>query len=354
MAAKLFAARPGVQEAAAKSKDLQRILAETSSAATLLAQNQSELASLQAAITASDARVKDLDLAAQKEQLDHARLRDSRVKRFAYSATGRKAKFDAQARAEEAEYVAALQLAQRETDANAALRAQLHAAHKPLGELQREVARRAQAEQDLEALYGTVFNDGTWALFPGEVAARKKHIAAQEAHRAAVERAAAEEKAAAMLGEVQQLVSGAAVKAIDEALHYSRRHPFNNGVVADMLEHDALGRARMAVVRARMKLIDVRELSPLVGDLPEVVIGQGSGGGGPFRSWGTDDAGMDDIRRSQGEVQRAVEVVDDKIAAAAERRREVDVEVKVREAAVEEARAALQMVREKVFASFPR
>ncbi|KAK3385743.1 hypothetical protein B0H63DRAFT_394988 [Podospora didyma] len=339
-----------IQEAAGQNEDLLRVLAETERAAPALARHQQLMANLAAQIAESDARIQALDLARQKELKEHEKMQGSVVKRLAYRATGKTAEFQAKARQEEAEYFLALEAQHRETETNDQLRVQLLAQGKLETELTREAARHGEAQQALDELYEGIFA-GPTPGFPDEDRKEEAATSAAKTHREVAARAEGENRAVGFLGEARQRAEKA-LPRMDRAMHYSKRHPLNNGVGADLCEGDALFRATMDVIAARSLVIDAQSA---INESTKIPMGATSSTAempsvtSQFHSWTTDTAFQEEIKRATAEVRCFVDAVAQLLAQATERKSQIADEVGRCETEVKETRRALQEVREEAF-----
>ncbi|KAK3370687.1 hypothetical protein B0H63DRAFT_319562 [Podospora didyma] len=337
-----------IQQAAAKNKELLRVIADTEHAVPSLAQQNRFIAELEAGVQVSDKRVQAIDRKRKKEFYEHEKYRDSVLKRFAYKATGKKEKFEARAQKEETEYFEALQEEHRESEMNKNLKEQLQAARRAGRDLEKEVERHNQMQQELDKLYDALFA-GPTPGFPEEDDREQATNRAISAYQDARSRAEAEFHAVRLLGEGQERMRSA-LAAMDEALSHSRRDMFGGGSMSDMMERNALHRAEMDVAGARMANIQAQRMSPQVGMLPNVEISQGSLMSDVlFDNIFTDMAFHDRIKASREQVERAARAMDELAAGAMARHRELHHEFEMREAELQSARAALQKARERAF-----
>jgi len=93
-----------LRSAVPKNKQLLDILFETDHAVLALEQQNRYIVDLDAQIRVAKRNVSDLGHKKWKEGKDHAKYRDSVMKRWAYKVSGNKEKFAAKAEKEEQEY----------------------------------------------------------------------------------------------------------------------------------------------------------------------------------------------------------------------------------------------------------
>ena len=339
-----------IQQAAAKNKELLRILAETDHAAPALAQQNRLVADLQTELAESDRRVQEMDRRRLKEFKEHEKYRDSIMRRFAYKATGQRAKFEAKAEKEEKEYFEALQLEHREKEMNGNLREQLAAAQQVVRDLAAQVDRHAAAQQELDRLYDSVFSGPTPEM-PEEDERERVMTAAAQAYQDVRGRAEAEAMALSQLGDAQRRM-GTAMNCMQDALSASRADMFGGGTFTDLMERNALQRAETEIQAARMSVLQARRLSPKVPELPMPNINHGNLMRDVFfDNIFTDMAFHDEIKASAARVDRAATFLNGAVAEAEARHRDLDAELGRKEKELRDARSALQKLRETAFES---
>ena len=337
-----------ILQAAAKNEELIRILAETDHAAPALSKQKTLIADLEIDIAASDARVAAEEARRLTELKDHERYRDSIVRRLAYRATGKREAFEAQAHKEETEYFDTLQREHREKETNKLLKQRLAAAQLAARALEIQVVHHNETQRELDQLYETIFGGRTPGL-PEEDERERLLELAVEAHKKASGRVEDESTAVRLLGDAQEHFRNSKI-ALKEALKASNRHPFFNGNIADMIEHDALYRAQMRAMSARNLVLDAQFRSSLVGTLPDVVVSQNSTvQGNPFSSWVTDTAFQEEIKASAARVEQASAVLDGFVLEAEARLVALKADLARRERELRDARYALHKARENAF-----
>jgi hypothetical protein len=337
-----------IQQAAAKNKELLRVLAETDHAIPDLVQQKRFIADLEAQAAQSNKRIKDLDKKRAKELKDHEKYRDSVMRRFAYKATGKREKYESKAQKEEAEYFDVLQEELREKELNANIVAQLQDAYKARQGLEAQAEKHASMQRELDSLYNAIFA-GSTPEFPEEDAKEQAENAALQQYHDCRTKTEAETQALRFLNDAQQRMSRS-LAAVEEALRHSRVDMFGGGTLTDMMERNALSRAEIEVQEARMRILQAQRASPFVGDIPPVEINQGHLMRDVFfDNVFTDMAFHDEIKKSKWQIERAFGVLNQMATAAKGRHTTLQMELRGREAALQEARVALQKAREQAF-----
>lgn len=340
-----------IQDAAARNETLLRGLAETDHAPPSLTQQKRLVADLEAELASSDKRVADLAKRRGKELKDHEKYRDSIVRRFAFRAACKSEKFAERAEKEEKEYFEALQDEQKEQAVNRSIKEQLQQARQVAGDLETQVARHTQLQRDLDELYASIFSGPTPEV-PEEDDKERIMADARRAYDDTKSRAETEYQAMRLLGDAQRRMN-TAMGQMEEALAASRYDMFGGGTFADMMERSALQRADNAVASANMAVQQAQRLNPSVGQMPPVNINHGHlMRDVVFDNIFTDMAFHEEIKASTARVQRAAGVVQRMAADAAARHKELDAEYRRREEALQNARIALQKVRENAFETF--
>jgi hypothetical protein len=334
--------------ASSKNTNLLRLLSETDHAIPNLTAQNRLITDLEAQTTASDARLKALNLKRLFELSDHEKYRDSVLRRFAYKATGQRAKFESAAAKEETEYFAALQAQHRETELNTHLKAQLDVARAAASALEPVAALHAQTQRELNALYDELFAGAT-PSFPREDELEQAAGRAGRAHREARERAEGEGHAVKLLREAQGRMK-AAMGAMEQAVQASRGDMFG-GAGADIMERHALTRAENEVLATRMLVLQAQGMAVgVLGELPAVEIAQGNLMRDVFfDNLMTDYAFHEKIKVGRESVRRCAVVLDKMEVESAARWEELEEERKRREAEMQAARAALQRERQSAF-----
>lgn len=158
-----------LSQAASRNATLLAILSETDYAPSAVAQNASYIGDLQDRIAHTDKQLQFLHTTTNSERKDHVKYRDSTFKRFAYKLGGSKgeAKFAEKASKEEREFLDAWQKERETIESREALGRALTQAQTDRGHLHKENERHDQAQHELDAMYGEIFQGPTPEL-PGE------------------------------------------------------------------------------------------------------------------------------------------------------------------------------------------
>ncbi|KAK4223581.1 hypothetical protein QBC38DRAFT_487456 [Podospora fimiseda] len=337
-----------IRQASAKNKELLHVLTETDHAKPALHQQRRLVADLEQEVAESDKRVAAVDRKRKKEFKDHEKYRDSVLRRFAYKATGQKEKFAAKAAKEETEYFSALQEEHRETQLNSDIKAQLEAARNVAKDLEAQVRRHNDMQQELDNLYNSIFA-GSTPGFPAEDEKERISNETLQAYHNTRETLEAETQALKLLQEAQQRMR-MSLYSMDEALSHSRRDMWGGGTFTDMMERNALSRAEREAMSAQMLVMQAKRMSPHVGDLPDVRINQGNLMMDVFfDNIFTDMAFHEEIKRSKDTVVRAAMVMDSLLGDAQRREQEVEGKLRRKEQEMQDARVALQRERELAF-----
>ncbi|KAH6839490.1 hypothetical protein B0I37DRAFT_394035 [Chaetomium sp. MPI-CAGE-AT-0009] len=310
-----------IQQAAAKNTELLRVLSETDHAPPALEQQKRLIADLESVAAESDRRLVHMEAKRKKEFGDHETYRDSVLRRFAFKATGQRAKFEARAQKEETEYFQALQAEQSQQQINRNLKEQVAAARQVATELEAQVAQRDSAQQELDRLYESIFGGPTPSL-PDEDESEQRAGAALRAYQDARGRAEAEQMAVRLLADAQRGMQGA-TKAMEQARSASRHDMWSGGSLADVMERNALQRAESAMLAARMQVVQAQR----------------------------DMAFHEEIKAAAARVQQAALRLDAIAAEAGVRAQDLDAELKRKEKDLRDARVALQKIRESAFES---
>ncbi|KAK5654289.1 hypothetical protein OQA88_7466 [Cercophora sp. LCS_1] len=337
-----------ITQYAPQNTTLLRTLSETDHALPQLTQQNRLIADLRTSLAESDQRLKHLSNVRKKEFHDHEKYRDSFVRRLAYKIACRGGEFNQRAEKEEREYFEALQLEHKAEKVNANLKQQLAEATAVADSLSQEVKKHDDTQAELDRLYNSIFAGATPDV-PEEDEKERDVERAMASYQDARGRHEAEMMAVQMLGDAQRRMRGA-MASMEEALNASRYDMFSSGGFADMLERNALHRAELEVMAARMAVQQAQRMSPAVGELPAVEINQGHLIRDVFfDNVFTDMAFHEEIKRSAARVQAASRRLDQIAEAANARRVAVEGEMRTREKELINARHRLQKVRERVF-----
>lgn len=337
-----------MREAAAKNSTLLRTLAETDHAKPALQEQQRFIHDLDGELANLNRRIKELDQKRQLELKDHEKYRDSNVRRFMYKATGKKEKFAQRAEKEEREYFEALQEEHQAKQMRENLQEQVNDANKVRVDLEQVARRHDQAQQDLDRLYHSIFS-GPTPQFPEEDQKEQYRDQMMAAYQETGNQFQAETHTAQLLGSAMPMIQGALMH-IERALSHSRMDMFGGGAMSDYMERQQLAQAENRIQQARQQIQRARQASPHIPQMPPININHGSILTDVFfDNLYTDMMFHEEIKRGRLEVQRFAAALHEQINAAEGRRRNLESQMKQRQADLEAARKALQEERGRAF-----
>lgn len=337
-----------IQEALPRNRELQAILAKTDHAVPDLEQHKRYMADLESRLPALERRIQELDRRRSKEFKEHKNYRDSVLRRFAYKASGNADKFEARAAKEEQDYFVTLQEEQQAKEQEKNLRGLREDARRALVELQRKADEHLRAQQDLDALYNSIFR-GPNPEFPEEDSRERRYAHALHEYQEARGRAEGQGLAVMSLRRASQRFHEASV-SIEEALDNSRLDMFGGGTMADMMERNALTKAEMYISDAYWLVAQARRSDPNIHELPPVTIAQGSiMSDVMFDNIFSDRAFHERIKDSREEVRRSGMVLEAQLQGASGKLQELDWIQKDKSELLEAARADLQKARKEIF-----
>ncbi|KAL1302838.1 hypothetical protein AAFC00_003171 [Neodothiora populina] len=227
-----------IQQNAAQNSALLNVLAETDHAPPTLQQHKAYITDLENEIRDLDAHIKKLEASRAKELKGHEAYRDSVMKRFAYKVSRRTDKFEAKASKEEREYFDALHDEHIIKETRKDIACRLEEANHAKSNLESVAAQHVKAQQDLDALYDSIF-EGPTPEFPDEDQKEQAASNALQTYHNLRTRAEAEGQAVQILGQAQRKMH-TAMAAMAEARDYSRMDMFGGGTMSDMMERNAL------------------------------------------------------------------------------------------------------------------
>ncbi|RYP23358.1 hypothetical protein DL767_008854 [Monosporascus sp. MG133] len=356
-----------IHDAASRNQELLAILQKTDHAKPALEHQKQYIADLTKDLSEAQERVGALERQREKELKDHEKYRDSVMKRFAYKVARKTDKFEAKASKEEQEYLQVsyhfevvcistqladtsqvLQEAHRAKERKERIATMREEALAVQSDLEKEVARHNQAQQDLDRLYNSIF-EGPTPSFPEEDAAERDVQPAEQACNHARKRLECEQQAADLLNQAMACLTSA-LSHIEDALDHSRMDMFGGGSFSDFMERDALHNAESQVKQMEMLVMQAQRYSNSVQTLPPVHISQGSLMGDVlFDNIFSDMEFHKKIKASREEVQRCGSVLRSQVRAAHARVQKCQAEMDRLSGVLSGARAALQKVRERIF-----
>ncbi|KAI0378092.1 hypothetical protein F5Y04DRAFT_262896 [Hypomontagnella monticulosa] len=337
-----------IKEAAPRNDQLLSILSETDHAPPALEQQKRYIADLNNELSTIQKRIISLDKQRAKEFKEHKKYRDSVMKRFAYRVSGKTDKFAARAEKEEQEYFAVLQDEHRAKEQEENLKEMRSKALEVQSDLEAEVNRHTEAQQQLDNLYDSIFQGPTPA-FPEEDRSEQNTESALQAYHNSRVTVETELQVVRLLSEASNRLHNALMYT-EEALSHSRMDMFGGGTLSDMMERNALDKAEGQVSQMFSLVQQAQRMSPKVYDLPFVRIAQGSLMGDVFfDNIFSDMAFHDKIKDSQAELFRARENLGNQLAQAKSRQQGAEQEMNTHAAALKTAREELQKARQRIF-----
>lgn len=234
-----------------RNRELLSVLASTDHAAGTLQQNKSYVVDLEAQEKATVEELKRLHTITEDERKDHVKLRDSTFRRYAHKLRGSKgqAEFASKSEKEEREFLEAWQKEREAEERRADLRRSINTAIERSQRLEGEKARNASAQRDLDQLYATIFSGPTPEL-PGEDQLESAVQNARQLLEQTQSQCNADTAALDALYRAEPRLQAAA-RAVEQSLSMSRSDMMNYGNFADMMEHDALSQAFVAISEAQ-------------------------------------------------------------------------------------------------------
>ncbi|KAI0016428.1 hypothetical protein F4780DRAFT_759337 [Xylariomycetidae sp. FL0641] len=337
-----------IQDAAPRNKELLNILSETDHAIPALQQQNIFINDLDRQLSDVENRIAALEKERAKELKDHEKYRDSVMKRFAYRVSGKTDKFAAKAEKEEREYFDVLQKSHKAQSEKENLQGMRADAQSTRSDLEAQVARHNQAQQDLDSLYNSIFQ-GPTPEFPEEDASERNSESALHAYHDSRVRMEAELQAVQSLDEARKQLNNA-LASIEDALDHSRMDMFGGGTVSDMMERDALFQAERAVGRMYALVAQAQRMSPHVQSLPPAHIAEGNLTSDVFfDNIFSDMAFHDKIKDSRDELRRAGDALIVQLANAQSRHQACQQEMARNAGALNTARLNLQRARQRIF-----
>ena len=263
-----------ILNAASRHRELLQTLTDLDYAPSALQQSKSHLKKINRQLRSLDAEVENLTDKTRKEKKEHEDLRDSMARRIAYKLTGKKEKFQSKAEKEEREYVQALEAEHRVRRNRESLLRSRKEAEDQNEDLKLIVARRDEAQKQLDELYNSVFN-GPTPSFPEEDQMERNLREAQENHDSAQSRLHRDTRAAGLLQQAQGQIEKCLIK-LKEAASSSQADLFGfGGGFADYVERSSLADAQTFASRAGYFLAEAITIQPRINHLGTITIAHG-------------------------------------------------------------------------------
>lgn len=337
-----------IERAAPRNKELLRTLSETDYAKPALQQQKLYIADLENEIKDLDKRIKGLEGKRKAELKDHEKYRDSVMKRFAYKVSRKEEKFNVKAEKEEREYFEALQEEHKAKELRSNTNASLEQARGQEKELQAVAQRHTDAQRALDELYDSIF-EGPSPGFPEEDAQENAATEALARYQHLRRQGESQYQVLNMLSNARSKMA-LAKNYLEEARSHSRMDMFGGGMMSDMMERSALSRAEISLSEVKLLIEQARRFSPELRQIPPVQIAQGNLiSDVMFDNVFTDMQFHEKIKSSQAQLERASQDLNGQIKDAEQRYARTTDELKQRIKDLENARVALQKVREHAF-----
>ncbi|KAI0841920.1 hypothetical protein F5Y06DRAFT_163704 [Hypoxylon sp. FL0890] len=337
-----------IKDAAPRHRDLLTILSDTDYALPALEQQRRFIDDLSNELSTIRRRIAMLDRQRLKEFKEHKKYRDSVMKRFAYRISGKTDKFQAKAEKEEREYFAVLQQERQAKEQEENIRDMRSKALEVQYDLEAEVTRHAEAQEQLDNLYDSIFQGPTPA-FPEEDHSEQNAERALQAYHNSRVLVEVESQVIRLLTEANERLRNALIYT-DEALSHSRMDMFGGGTFSDFMERNALDKAESQVGQMISLVRQAQRISQHVQDLPPVGIAHGSLMGDVFfDNIFTDMAFHEKIKASWSDLQRVQGALQDQMAPAKSRYQEAEQNMNTHAAALKSAREELQRARVRIF-----
>lgn len=334
-------------QASTRNAEILRELGETEYAASALRQSQAYLSDLDREIEQCNRSIKQLELKTRSEHKDHKKYEESTVRRFFYGAGGKKDKFQEKASKEEREYVEALNAEYEAKSRRDEWTRNREVARKTHAELEQINQRHHSLQAELDAMYNSIFSGPTPDV-PGEDQKEWAFREARDGFAAARQRHDAESQAFKCLIDADKFMLQA-LHSLADARSHSQMDMFGGGTLTDMMERDALSKAKNATDKVGMLVSQAQRLSPGIGRLGQMSIAQGHLSDVFFDNIFSDMAMHDEIKRSQAQCEHEARNLKDLLERA--RVQEGVLRAQTGEAAekLEWARRDLQQIRQEAF-----
>lgn len=337
-----------IREVAPRNAELLQILADTDSAIPDCANHVQFIKDLEKEYHDIQSRIRQATRSREKESADHAKYRDSVMRRFAFKVSGNREKFDERAKKEEEEYFQALQVETQQKEMFKNLEEQLNEAKRVRRELEVKAEQNRSAQEALDNIYHGIFK-GPTPGFPEEDAREGDVAAALRVYQETRQITETKSQAVRHMKEAT-LQLATAKRSMQEALSASRHDMFGGGSMWDMMERNALHKAEMAIATARTSVIQAQALMPEVRDLPVVDIAHGNLMSDVFfDNIFTDMAFHDKIHASVAMVDKCDKALNQEVQLALGRENDYRQNLATKEKNLQVARQALQKARQDAF-----
>lgn len=340
-----------IVNSASKSEELLSTLHGTDYAEAALIQQQTYVQDLQNELSQLAKSICDLESKTKIEKAEFEKYRDSNIKRFAYKLGGSKGKdkFQTRTEKEEKEYYEALEQERAAKDRKDSLDAAMKESVARRDTYKRDSDIHSRAQKDLDDLYNTVFS-GPTPSFPDEDRSEWQFTQARERFNAVEQRYRAIWQACDIFNEARKHIA-TACRHMDDARTASQFDMFSKGVMADMAERNALGRAESEASQVKSLVSQAARVYPEgVQNIPHFDIAQGHlMSDMMFDNVFTDLAFHDKIKQSQEQVLQAQQNVESQFDNLNQHLASQKQELDTAQNALTTARKQLQDMRTQIF-----
>ena len=337
-----------IQDAASRNSELLAGLHETESAPSQLYQQINYIKELDQQIQTSRKKVGWLKQQTASELKDHKKYSESTFRRFAHKASGRKERFDEKAAKEEREYFDAIQ-AQKTAEDDLAYAQQLKAeADKAKAEYEQSALRHDTLQQELDALYNSIFA-GPTPGFPEEDA-REQGVETAAQQCSTISQKFEKEKQVGYLFRQTMNRLYEARQFLDAAHSASQFDMFGGGTLISMQKRNYLERAESSISQVRMLQNQIRQIEPAAAEIGPMNIASGSIWGDViFDNIFSDMEMHDRIKDSEVQVGNALRKLANQIKRSEGREKSEAEELRRKSETLRLARVELQRAREQAF-----
>ncbi|KAF2124373.1 hypothetical protein P153DRAFT_370823 [Dothidotthia symphoricarpi CBS 119687] len=334
-----------IQHISGQHAQLLQGLQETESSPSQLQQQTAYLTELNAQIARTHKRVQDLTRITNKELEDHKKYSESRYRRFAHKASGRKARFAEKAAKEEREYFDAIQsqrTAEDELEYTKELKAETEI---QVGKLETSAQRYTILKTELDNLYNNIF-DGPTPELPEEDAKENTCIAASQ-HVQTLNQALERERHILFLLRQASTKLAEARNHMESAYDASCLDMFGGSSHTSTQKRNYLERAESSIQQVRMLQQQLCHLAPELPTLGDMNIASGSIWGDVYFDNIFSDMDMHDrIKASEVQIDKARNLCGNLVQDGVGREATLKAKLGKGEKKLKEARLDLQGTRE--------
>jgi hypothetical protein len=335
--------------AASQNASLLQTLSETSYATTEYQQTNNFISTLKRQIANEEKKLKDLNRIVDIEYSQHAKYRDSHVRRLAYKIGGKKDKFEADATREEKEWLDAVAQQLLSKKSLEHLNAKLAEATKKNAEVMDVLRVRTVAGLELDALYQSIF-DGPTPEIPEEDLKEQEVLRADNHYNMVGVLLNTEKQAHDILMDADRFMNWAIRDIISarEAAGYDCWGV--GGAWTEMSENNSLVSCEQHVRQVEMLIMQAQRIQPAVRNIGDMRVAQMNFMTNVvFDNIFSDLELRDRIKASQAQLKMAQAALSAELHASNERKKEIQAEVDAAKAVLDQKRLELQQVRGAAF-----